>query len=64
MPQILKKFGNDWSVYSESWFIQHLWDERVAEYCSFPHIRTLYITHMLVYVATNLMEISSFQLFP
>ena len=57
------KFGNNCSIYSKSWFIQHLWNEWVAGYHRFPHFRTLCIMRMLGYIAINIMEMASSQLF-
>jgi hypothetical protein len=39
--------------YSKSWFIQQLWDQRFARYCSFPDIRTWYEMCSLVYLVTS-----------
>lgn len=38
---------------SKSWSIWHLRDQRVAGYCNFLGIRTLYIMCILVYLATS-----------
>jgi hypothetical protein len=42
-----------WVQYSKSWDIRHLWDQRVAGYCNFLGIRTLYLMRILVYLATS-----------
>lgn len=50
---IISSSNNELYKYSTSWFVWHFQDQRLARHCTFPHIGTLYLMCILVYLATT-----------